>query len=332
MARMNGRTTSSKTTSALTGLPGSPMTVVAAELPDRQRLAGLDRDPPEVELPALGEHGANVVVAADRDAGGGDDACRRAPRRRPGRARPRRRRRGRAAAAAARRRPRGRPPPARRRSRRGSGAGRAAPRPRRARRRSRQDRDDRATADLDLAEPDRGEHGDRGRRRAVRAARSSRRRACREPRPGRAPPDERPRSTSTSSADSAACSIGTTASAPGGIGAPVMIRAAVPATTVGSSGAPAATSPISRSRPGVSDGADGVAVHRRVREGRHVDRGDHAEARRALARRHRPAGRPRRSVWLCAGQEPRLGLLERQHRLSSRASCGPRSGAGCPAG
>ena len=73
MARMNGRTKSSKVTSALTGLPGRPMTVAPSQLADRERLARLHRDPPEVEAPVALEHGAHVVVPADAHAARGHD-------------------------------------------------------------------------------------------------------------------------------------------------------------------------------------------------------------------------------------------------------------------
>ena len=73
-----GRTASRKVTKLDTGLPGRPMNqavraVAAAHLAEGERLAGLDRDLPEVE-PALGLHRrAQVVFLADRHAARGDD-------------------------------------------------------------------------------------------------------------------------------------------------------------------------------------------------------------------------------------------------------------------
>ena len=125
----------------------------------------------------------------------------------------------------------------------------------------------------------------------------------------------------------------TTASAPGGIGAPVMIRTAVPGLDRRQQrGRRRATSPTTRSATGRIGRAQGVAVHRRVGERRHVDRGDHA----ASVGRHAAEG---------IGQRQGLGLgqariaASRRPEASStvsiglrrRASCARRSGAGCRA-
>ncbi len=59
-------------------------------------------------------------------------------------------------------------------------------------------------------------------------------------------------------------STGATASAPGGMGAPVMIRAAWPGPTLGRSPAPAAMSPITASTEGYCSVAPVVSVVRRA--------------------------------------------------------------------
>ncbi len=77
-------------------------------------------------------------------------------------------------------------------------------------------------------------------------------------------------------------STGTTAVAPAGSGAPVMIRCAVPGFSVSGSVRPAGMSSATGSRTGLFVarlrdvlGDDGVAVHRRVVEARQRQRRDH---------------------------------------------------------
>ena len=92
--RIAGRTNSSKVTKLETGLPGSPNRSVRAAVgarshdPEGERLAGLDRDPPQLDPADLLERRPDDVVRPDRHAARHD--------------RSRRRRRARAAASRAR--------------------------------------------------------------------------------------------------------------------------------------------------------------------------------------------------------------------------------------
>ena len=49
------------------------MAIRRRRAPERERLAGLDRDAPEPQLAELGERLLDEVVRADRDAAAGDD-------------------------------------------------------------------------------------------------------------------------------------------------------------------------------------------------------------------------------------------------------------------
>ena len=118
---------------------------------------------------------------------------------------------------------------------------------------------------------------------------------------------------------------GSTASAPSGTGAPVMIRTASPGPTVAGRDARAAQAPTTRARGVGLRGAEGVlaahgpAVHRRARERRHVDGGRRRPRRargprRPATRPHALRGGPRRarpprpgpSVTSARGRKPRM--------------------------
>ena len=115
--------------------------------------------------------------------------------------------------------------------------------------------------------------------------------------------------TETTPSDSATSSIGTTASAPGGIGAPVMIRTAVPARPAGGSraGSDLAGDTEDAGRIG---GAQREAVHRGVGERRDVD----AATIRGSARTRPASARATRSSSVGRAAPAGEPGLERQHR------------------
>ena len=146
--------------------------------------------------------------------------------------------------------------------------------------------------------------GDVGRRREGEVARAEpgaraqddgRRCACPRPGGGASGPTSGARHIATSLAPPSVSSTGTTASAPSGIGAPVMIRSAWPTGRTWRVVSPAATSPATgsttgRSRAGAGElgRAHGVPVHGRVVEARQVDGGHD------VVRQHQAEGRPDR--------------------------------------
>ena len=141
--------------------------------------------------------------------------------------------------------------------------------------------------------------GDVGRRARARGGRG--RAGCRPAAPGRrcarprrgaaaSAPPRGARCSATSVAPPSVSSTGTTASAPSGIGAPVMIRSTCPGGSTWWVVSPAATSPATGSTTGVCargagelGRAHGVAVHRRVVEAGQVD---------PAPRRRAPSTRP----------------------------------------
>ncbi len=265
MARSSGRTRSSVTTRALTGLPGQPDDDPTVDPPHRQRLAGLDGDAPEVELAKATDGVADVVMAADAHAARGEDdvaasaASRSAASTAVGLvADP-----GQDDGFASRSRRSPRPGPGRWRRRCG--------------RRRVACRGPSSSSPLDTM-------ATRGRARTSTSASPSEARtpmpagvsgagsatvsparmswpAARTSAPGETDPG-----ISTAPSDSVARSIGTTASAPGGIGAPVEIRTAVPACDLGQVRAPGSHLPDQPQRAGNVGCAHREAVHGRVRE------------------------------------------------------------------
>ena len=124
----------------------------------------------------------------------------------------------------------------------------------------------------------------------------------------------------------------TTASAPSGIGAPVMIRIASPGPTGRSGAIPAIRVATTRSaggrglaRPGGVGGLHREAVHRRVHERRHrFERRDRlrGDAPDGVGQRHRPRRQP-----LARRQHRGLRLTERDH--ARNATTRPDSACGC---
>ena len=120
--------------------------------------------------------------------------------------------------------------------------------------------------------------------------------------------------------DSSVSSKGTTASAPGGIGAPVMIRTAVPTPTASCGSSPAATDPTTRSTTGEEPVAPprlstwtAKPVHGRVVQRRNVER-PHDVLGQYLAL----GLQDRRVLGRQDVKEPENalpGLLDAQHRL-----------------
>ncbi len=88
--------------------------------------------------------------------------------------------------------------------------------------------------------------------------------ACTAIRGGRGPVASRPRGPAAfpDASSGVVCSTGTTASAPGGIGAPVAMRIAVPRRTSTSGAWPARTSPITSNWTGASSAAAAVSAAR----------------------------------------------------------------------
>ena len=282
-ARIAGRTNSSNVTKLDTGLPGSPNSSTGSgrpldvAAPERERLAGLDGDPPQVDVPDRVERGPDDVVRPDRDAARHDDDV------------------GASASAASEARldvlepvgrdpeverlragRRGRAPAARGRSRRGCrrGRGRSPGGPHLVA--GREHRDDRggggrtscATPAPAASATAAGVTRDAGARAIAVSVHdvAARGAGWRCPAPtaawtrhaaGSGPAASRPRGPATRRASSGVvCSTGTTASAPGGIGAPVAIRIAVPARTARVA-APPARAP--RRRPSSRTGAPSAA-------------------------------------------------------------------------
>ena len=178
--------------------------------------------------------------------------------------------------------------------------------------------------------PDAGasDHGDLARARGSRARRGARDRAPCRPRTRAAPASRSPPAGRTWSPAVAACSTRTPssssravrstmtiASAPSGIGAPVMIRIASPGPTGTVGACPAGSSPTTCSRTGAPaaapDGVGGahrVAVHRGVRERRDRLAGDDVGSASTSPSASRQRRRPRSQD---ARPERRTSRLER---------------------
>ena len=106
-----------------------------------------------------------------------------------------------------------------------------------------------------------------------------------------------------------------TASAPGGSGAPVMIRTDSPADTNVFASSPAITLPTTRRRAGADariGGPDGVAVHGRIGKGRHglgSSDGFGQHMTRGVAHRHSPGGED-----FAGGEDELASLGDGDHR------------------
>ncbi len=127
----------------------------------------------------------------------------------------------------------------------------------------------------------------------------------------RARPTSQPRRT-TWSPSTRVRSTMTTASAPSGMGAPVMIRIASPGPTATVGARPAGRSPTTRNDAGRVGRAHGVPVHSRVGEGRN------RFARDDVLREHEPASVGERERTCAGGRKPRRGSSTALRRAGSR--------------